>query len=196
MADTGSKGRKPIKPDDLVESSRPDPAETGATIRFVGFLGKSTQAGFWRLYSSPYLTDYIEIADSDILTSQQIDSQISPMGGSVISVRADARVVQKRVVTTEARNAFLSGGIAYRYLRSSAPQVPFDRRASRMAIGGGGGGLGEHTDGAWGCWLSHIFACASHDPDNTICTAQTENPGTADSCGMCSTEYMCGVVFR
>jgi len=191
MPDSRNKGRKPLKPDALVESLAPDPSEPVAATRFVGFLGKSSRPGYWRLYLNPSLNDYLEVADADIIDSVQIDSETSPLGGTLLSVRPDAQVLRRREKITEARNAFLRGPITSRFLPGSRPQAPVSRKAALM--GGGGGGLGEHTDGAWGCWLSHIFACASHDPDDPICQGQTELPGTADSCGQCSTEFNCGV---
>lgn len=187
-----TKSRKPLKPDALVERLLPDPSEPTAATRFVGFLGKSTRPGYWRLYLSPSLNDYLEIADEDILDSHEIEPATSPLGGTVLSVRPTAQVVRKRERVTEARNAFLRGPIATRFLRGSRPQAPISRRAALMGPGGGGGGgLGDHTDQAWGCWLSHIFACASHDPDDPICQGMTELPGTADSCGQCTTEVFC-----
>jgi hypothetical protein len=186
----GGGGSKSLKPDPFVEKLMPNPAEAPEGTRFVGLLGKSTREGYWRLYLDASLRDYLEIAEEDILTSEQFDPATSPIGGTMLTVRSDAQITRSRVCTTEARNAFLQGAIASRFLRGARPQAPTMLRPA--ARGGGGGGLGAHTDPDIWCKISHIFSCATHDPDDPVCAGHTELPGTADSCGMCSTYYNCG----
>ena len=193
MTESTEGERQPLEPDPYVESLLPDPSNVAAGTRFVGFLGKSNRDKYWRLYLSPALDDYLEIAASDVISAYKIDSAISPLGGTVLSVKPEAQVVRMRVDATEARNAFLKGQITARFMAGSRPQMPLPPRAAAKI--GLGGGLNEFTDGIL-CKISELIVCASHDPDDTICTAQSERPGTADSCGQCTTNYMCPDPFR
>ena len=180
--DEGSKGKQ-LKPDSLVEHVDPKSPESAAGTQLAGFLGKSDREGYWRLYANLSLNDYFEIAEADVLNSQQVDPAVSPTGGTILWVRPDAQIVRKRVETMEARNAFLQGAITRSFLPQSKSRAP-------LISGGGGLGL-HHTNNDPNYIVSHVRMCASHDPDDTVCTAQSERPGTADSCGMCSTHYNC-----
>jgi hypothetical protein len=193
MTESAEGGRQPLEPDPYVERLLPDPSNVAPGTRFVGFLGKSNRDGYWRLYLSPALDDYLEIAASDVISAYKIDGAISPLGGTVLSVKPEAQVVRMRVDATEARNAFLKGQITGRFMARSRPQMPLTPRAAAKL--GLGGGLNDWSDG-FGCWLSDLIVCASHDPDDTVCTAQSMRPGTADSCGQCTTNYMCPDPFR
>lgn len=150
--------RKSLEPDPFVEKLLPDPAQPAEGTRFVGFLGKSTRSGYWRLYLDATLRDYLEIAEKDILVSERLDAALSPMGGNLVTVRSDAQIVRNRVSVSEARNAFLQGAISSQHLRGSMPQVPRKRIAASP-----GGGIADHTDDGFWCDLSHVFQCNTHD---------------------------------
>jgi len=192
MTESAAERRQPLEPDQYVEDALLDPSNAGAGTRFVGLLGRSNRADHWRLYLSAALDDYLEIADSDVISAYKLDSTISPIGGTVLSVRPEARVVHMRVDTTNARNAFLKGQITGTFMAGSRPEMPLMPRAAAHI---GGGGLGEHTGGKLDCIISHLFSCVTHDPESPVCAGHTETPGTADSCGMCTTRYNCNFNF-
>lgn len=164
MPDGEEEGRKFLEPDLFVEKLAPDPAQPAEGTRFVGFLGKSTRSGYWRLYLDATLRDYLEIAEEDILVSDRLSAALSPMGGSLLIVRSDAQIVRNRVSVSEARNAFLRGGISSQHLRGSMPQVPGRRTAAL-----GGGGVAAHTDDGFWCDVSHWLGCATHHDEDPMC---------------------------
>jgi hypothetical protein len=55
-----------LTPDDLVQNLRPDPNQP-PSIERQGFLGESDRPNYCRLYLTRALTDYLEIANADIV---------------------------------------------------------------------------------------------------------------------------------
>ena len=143
-------------------------ASTDGTYVWKGWLGKSPRAGFWRIYPTPELDEFIEIAESDIVYSKPFSETIAPLGGSVIVFKATARLYGANNNGVEARAAFLKGDITHK--AAMAPQV----NAPALSIGGGGsigGGLGDtdYTEGFW-CNVSMFFAGSTHVVDDGVCT--------------------------
>lgn len=109
--------RDELQQDTLVEQLVDDPLEIPEVTMLTGFLGKSPQPEYYRLYLTPTLDQYYEIAERDILRSQPLDSERSPLGGTTVWVRRDATI--KLTVTTKARQMqadFLKGALAAKYL--------------------------------------------------------------------------------
>lgn len=95
----------------LVKKLVPDPKVLPDVVVMSGFIGHSLREGFIRLYLSPRLDSYREIAVADIVHHQDLDHESEPLGGSVIWVKADAQV--SRVASdVEKAAAFLAGEIA------------------------------------------------------------------------------------
>ena len=100
---------------------------SGALVRF-GFIGKSSRAGRWRLYTHPDLTDYVEFAESDVLNVTEVSNAQSPLGGSIVWFEVDAKLQRVSSRSHEEQSGFLKGPVTAGFLRS----------AQRVNIGGGG----------------------------------------------------------
>jgi len=78
-----------LKQDSLVEKLRPDPNEP-PSIERRGFLGKSDRPNYSRLYLSRALTEYLEIANADIV-HREVDKN-DPDAGSCVWIKQTATV--------------------------------------------------------------------------------------------------------
>ena len=62
----------------LVENLVPDPTQPAPPMKaFEGLLGKSGREGYWRLYLSRELNDYIEVKEEDVLNGVSIPQELS-----------------------------------------------------------------------------------------------------------------------
>jgi hypothetical protein len=102
-----------LREDALVEQLIPDPAQEGpGVLVFTGFLGRSTREGYWRLYLSPSLDRYLEVAASDIIHSQSLANEQNPVGGSALWLKSDATLaLQTRTNPQQVQAQFLVGQI-------------------------------------------------------------------------------------
>jgi hypothetical protein len=75
----------------LVDKLRPEPSDP-PVIACSGYLGKSEKEDCWRLYLTRALTDYLEIADEDIVLQE--DNEKDPDGPSRIWIKEDAMVTR------------------------------------------------------------------------------------------------------
>lgn len=104
--------RRPItlKEEDFVSHLVEDPSRLPDTRLLIGFLGNSGKEGYWRLYLSPELNEFLEFQEKDVLRSQPLaDSQL---GGTAIWIRREAELQHTRTTTREAQAQFLQGTIA------------------------------------------------------------------------------------
>jgi len=102
-------GRPDLKQDPLVDKLLPDPSQASPeVVAMVGFLGKSTRQGFWRVYFTAELNDYAEVAEADLIHTQAKPSTESPMGGTVVWIRRQAQV--QRIRTQSAQALSIAGG--------------------------------------------------------------------------------------
>ena len=154
--------REPLQEDELVRNTG-EAASAHGTYVLKGWLGKSSQAGFWRIYPTPELDEYIEIAESDILHSKQFHEAVAPLGGTAIVIKATARLQGGYNVAVDARTAFLQGDITHKVMAGTQAD------AAAMTIGGGGLGNKDYTKGFW-CSVSMLFSCATHIVDSDVCT--------------------------
>jgi len=105
--------------DRLIQSLVPDPSAVPDARALFGFLGKSTREGFWRLYVSPDLDEYVEVPEDAMIHREQLAREQSALGGTVIWVKRDATLLHTRTVSREAQAGFLDGSIVTAYLRGA-----------------------------------------------------------------------------
>ncbi len=122
MADKqGTRASSRLRQDSLIEQMVPDPARLpavgGQTIR--GFLGRSSRDGYWRLYQTPQLDDYLEFSEEDVIHTQPLPTDREPLGGTMVWLSADAKVQRTRTTTQSAQADFLQGDIASAFLGST-----------------------------------------------------------------------------
>jgi hypothetical protein len=108
--------KKKLIPDDIVKKVRPDPgAEPSKVIMLNGFLGEGKEKGRWRLYLTPQLTEYVEIAEDDIVHSVSLATEKDPLLGTQLWVKSDANITHTRVDSQKVQAEFFKGEIATGY---------------------------------------------------------------------------------
>ena len=123
----------PLRPDAVIDELVNDPSTAESLIVLPGFLGRSTQPGKWRLYSTPALNEYIDIAESDIVHSVQSDPGPTSLGRTILWLTPSAQVKYTRTSVQTVQAEFLQGPIAQRpapptgFLRASAGRNPYLR---------------------------------------------------------------------
>jgi hypothetical protein len=97
--------------DDLVARLVPDPAAPPDVRLISGWLGKSARSGYWRLYLTPGLSRYLEFDERAIRHHQRLTSPEAPLGGTLLWVDRDAKLVETRTSSREAQATFLAGDV-------------------------------------------------------------------------------------
>jgi hypothetical protein len=153
---------KKLVEDALISSLVPDPADVASVRMFVGLLGKSSRSGYWRIYTSPQLTSFVEVREEDILHAEQMEGALR---GTAAWIRADAQLTRTEVGTHQAQTDFLSGDIARGHLAGTQ-----------------GGGLG------WWSWTPILTTLTCIIIVSGVCTVNCQTRGASspvNSCCMC-----------
>lgn len=160
---------KSLDQDDHVQNLVPEQALRATDRRAIpeqrtisGWLGKSTHQGYWRLYTTPELDEYIEIEEDDILQRRQIDTSVSPLGGSVLTIKASAEIHGMGATSVIARDAMLKGAIVDECAGKSISDL--QSFMIGMAVNDK-----NYTNGFW-CSVSMLFMCTTHVVKNQVCT--------------------------
>src|SRR5262245_14029206 len=126
------------KPDDLAAELVPDPTKLPDLVVLRGYLGKSTRAGFSRLYVDLSFSEFVEVADEDVLAKRSLATNQDPLGGTVLWVKRNATLLRTTVCLAQEHAAFLKGEITANALRRSKMELPVGRRraAARRDDGG------------------------------------------------------------
>jgi hypothetical protein len=174
---SNSKGGR-LEQDELVRELVPDPGKVPNAKMFVGLLGAGGQQGYWRLYFTTELKDFLEIREEDILLSKSLRTQENPLGGTALWVRADAEIQVTRRSSREREAEFLTGRITAAFLQGAA--------ASGFSLGGlqvGGAGIKS---------IPPVESCVP-----ALCLPPPpppDPPGTTAVCTLstkCRTEFLC-----
>lgn len=135
----GGEGR--LTEDPLVSALVPDPGEGPANaVVLHGYVGKSTQAGHWRLYLDAALETHAEISEGDILHHRRLAND----AGTLVWVSKSLQLKVTRVSSAAIQAEFLSGAIAAARLRPTGHPTAAHGAAGNMRLrgfGGGGGGF-------------------------------------------------------
>ena len=89
-----------------------DPSNPQETLLLQGFLGSSSEDKHTRVYTDVTLDTYIDVANADIIHSEQLPKDQSPFGGSFIWVKKAADVLQGKAGAERKKAKFLEGPIA------------------------------------------------------------------------------------
>jgi hypothetical protein len=116
-------GRKKLQEEEFIQNLVPNPLQTPDVQLLGGYLGKSSQAGYWRLYLNPELTSYVDIAEKDIIYSQLANNNQNSLGGTLLWVRRGAEIKATRTTSRESQADFLRGAIAASMARMGAAGV-------------------------------------------------------------------------
>ena len=107
---TESGGSGELQQDALVEQLASEPSQLQPMRILVGFLGKSTQEGYQRLYFTPDLSEYVEVPPGGILHTRPLPPEQSALGGTMVWVKGDTTLEYRRIVSSQVQAAFLQGG--------------------------------------------------------------------------------------
>ena len=119
-----------LTPDAMIERLVPEATNIPDVRVLTGFLGRSAREGYWRLYQTATLDEYVEFAEDDVVHNRALDKQDSPLGGTVVWVRREANLQHTRSASREAQADFLQGTIAallHGKLGRTRPGVTGDR---------------------------------------------------------------------
>ncbi len=108
----------------FVEKLASDPAKTPAMTVYMGYLGPSDQKGMVRIYGSPALSQFTEVAETAILHSEPISgAQIDGMCAYWVSkseIVSSGRTLASKEFVAKQQAAFLEGDISSRFAPSAA----------------------------------------------------------------------------
>lgn len=110
-------GRKQLQEEEFIHNLVPNPSQLPDVQLLGGFLGKSSQPEYWRLYLNPELTSYVDIAEKDIVYSQPAYNNQNSLGGTMLWVRRGAEIKATRTTPRETQADFLRGAIAASMVR-------------------------------------------------------------------------------
>ncbi len=127
--------------DEFVAALRPDPKSKGDPLMVLeGFLGKSSDKGYVRVYFDETLNTFVDIAEKDILYAIERSKEVSPAGGSKLWLKADAQFVYGDPSEKERSKAsFLQGDMTRAYEQQYAEAFPYpgDFGTKKITIPGG-----------------------------------------------------------
>ena len=109
-----------MQEEEFIQKLVPNPSQPPDVQLLGGYLGKSSQAGYWRLYLNPELTSYVDIAEKDIVYSQPANNNQNSLGGTLLWVRRRTEIKTTRTTSRESQAAFLRGAIAASIARRGA----------------------------------------------------------------------------
>jgi hypothetical protein len=88
----GASRKSAPRRDEFVSKVAADPREHRGACVMVGYVGESTEPDHARLYLDEGLNTYVDVPASDILASQELAEEHSPLGGSRVWVKPDAKI--------------------------------------------------------------------------------------------------------
>jgi hypothetical protein len=89
-----------------------DPAKPQDTLLINGFLGASSEAGHTRIYTDPTLDNFVDVSNADIVHTEPVAKEQSPLGGHYIWVKKNAEIVSGMTGAEKTKAKFLEGPIA------------------------------------------------------------------------------------
>ena len=100
----------------------------------TGYLGESGRAGVSRLYVDLSFSEFVEVADDDILAKRSPDANQDPLGGTVLWVKRDTTLLRTTVCSADEQAAFLKGKITANALRRSRMELPAARKLADLGV--------------------------------------------------------------
>jgi hypothetical protein len=147
-----------------------DPRQPPNALLLTGFVGDSAEEGHLRLYSDPSLAQYVDVPEEAVLHSEPLPMDQSPLGGSHLWVRSDAKLLPQGGGAQQQQAGFLGGQLLQEQLGGAA------------ALGGAGLQI-TRTWSPWQCWPTRLspacsWICPTRNPvlcpvDSWICPPQT-----------------------
>jgi hypothetical protein len=117
----GSGKKKSAKQHRIVEQIVADPAAPPDAVVLTGFPGASDREGHRRLYLTPELSSYVDIAEADVLHEEELPREQSPLEAHVLWVRGGATLRQSERSSRDVQAEFLQGPVAEQHLAEADP---------------------------------------------------------------------------
>ena len=131
---------KGLYPDPVVRRISPDPTEIPDLFVIVGLVGQASRRNVWRVYLNYALTEFVEVAEQDIVYVRTTDGERSRVW---VRSGADVRHVVQRA--TRAEDAPRGG--AYVARRPAAADEAYYLSGPIGGWGDWGGGRGFEEEG-------------------------------------------------
>ncbi len=87
-----------------------DPAKPPQTTLLSGYVGASDEEGHTRIYFDPQLSDYVEVADDDVLHTEPAGGT-GPLSPTLVWIKRDAQVLHGQAGSTRQRAGFFEGRV-------------------------------------------------------------------------------------
>ena len=84
--------RAKVRLDEFIAKVVPDPKSPGEALLLTGFLGAAADSKQTRIYWDASLGSYVDVDAADIIHSEPLPKEQSPLGGSYIWVKRSAEV--------------------------------------------------------------------------------------------------------
>jgi hypothetical protein len=127
-----------IQYDAFVKAVRPDSKATESTVFLEGFIGESSLADHFRLYSDASLNDFVEIPTDAVVHSIVNSKEESTLGGSKIWVKKDAIFTYGNpAMDNRPQGSFLDGDLYQGYM-DNMYQADASTGSENMGAMGGG----------------------------------------------------------
>jgi hypothetical protein len=107
-------GRTEVRVDEFIAGAVPDPKNPGEALFVSGFIGAATEPENTRIYWDASLSTYVDVRTSDIVHSEPLSKEQSPLGGACIWLKREAQVSFGAGAQT-AKGKFLEGPLVAAY---------------------------------------------------------------------------------
>lgn len=112
--------RAGLEANESVRKAYGDPASPPDGVAIVGRVGRGETDGSWRVYDSPELTTFFEIAENDVLEVEALSPDGSKSELSTVWIKASAKVNQRISASREIQASFLEGFLTQQALALGA----------------------------------------------------------------------------
>ena len=121
MADTRDTGRpEGREPHPLVSKLTGDGGQPPNTVTLHGYLGQDPAEGEWLLWLNLSFTDSVQGRDDDLVHTETLPDD----RGTILYVKADAKLQYRHVETQSVEASFLGGGISSGAMAPSGAAAP------------------------------------------------------------------------
>lgn len=107
--------------DDLISKLVTDPGQVPETQTLSGYVGRSDRPGYWRLYLSAELDEFVECREDDVLHTEKSSADQGPLGNTMVWIKRDARLLHSQPTSRPAQGDFLVGDITRDFLAAGIP---------------------------------------------------------------------------
>ncbi|MFF2789794.1 hypothetical protein ACFVT6_24075 [Streptomyces sp. NPDC058049] len=124
-----------LSQDPLVDQLRPLPTDRPPeVVELLGFIGRDTEDGYWRLYLDTALDTYLRISESDVVATGEKSPGDDVLAPSRVTVKSAASVEKVETVPLDAQASFLQGNYtAATFSTAAASRMPaMDVRSRRL----------------------------------------------------------------